>query len=99
MEWILTGEFFPAKIAEQAGLVSRVVPSKDLLMEAEKLALRIASMSSPVVALAKEMVNQAYEPSLRQGVNHERELFYSTFALVRLLLIYSLFHRKIKLKE
>jgi len=80
MEWILTGNMFDAHTAERAGLVSRVVPDDQLLIEAEKLAKKIASMSLPALMLAKESVNAAYENSLEQGVLFERRLFYSTFA-------------------
>merc|ERR1719436_508645 len=38
MEWVLTGAMFSAKEAEQAGLVSRVVPSGMVLEEALKTA-------------------------------------------------------------
>jgi len=80
MEWILTGNMWDAHTAEKAGLVSRVVPDDQLLIEAEKLAKKIASMSVPAAMLAKEAINAAYETTLEQGVLHERRLFYSTFA-------------------
>jgi len=80
MEWILTGNMWDAHTAEKAGLVSRVVPDDQLLIEAEKLAKKIASMSVPAAMLVKEAINAAYETTLEQGVLHERRLFYSTFA-------------------
>jgi enoyl-CoA hydratase len=80
MEMVLTGRNMDAEEAERANLVARVVPLADLLDEAMKLAETIAEKSQPVVAMAKEAVNRAYETSLREGVLFERRLFYSTFA-------------------
>ena len=81
MEWILTGEQFDAFTAERIGLVSRVVPASELLAEAEITANKIASMSRPVIILAKECVNKSYEGTLNEGIEFERDKFYSTFAL------------------
>jgi len=80
MEWILTGEIFDAFAAERAGLVSKVVPPESLMKEAERIAKKIASCSSPIVILAKEAVNVAYETTLEQGLLFEKRAFMSTFA-------------------
>jgi len=81
MELILTGNNLSAVDAERFGLVSRVVPADELVNEAVKMAQQIAEYSKPVIALAKEAVNEAYESSLRSGVIFERRLFHSTFGL------------------
>lgn len=80
MEMVLTGRMMDAAEAERAGLVSRIVPVADLLEEALKVAERIASMSRPIVYMAKEAVNAAFETTLAQGVHLERRLFQSAFA-------------------
>ena len=80
MEMILTGRMMDAAEAERAGLVSRVVPAADVVDEAIKVAERIADMSMPAVAMAKEAVNRAFELGLAEGVRFERRLFQSTFA-------------------
>ena len=80
MEMILTGRMMDAEEAERAGLVSRVVPAADVVDEALKVAGRIADMSAPVVAMAKEAINRAFEITLAEGVRFERRLFQSTFA-------------------
>jgi enoyl-CoA hydratase len=80
MEMILTGRMMDAEEAERANLVARVVPAADLLDEAMKLATTIAEKSQPVVAMAKEAVNAAYETTLNHGLLFERSLFYATFA-------------------
>jgi enoyl-CoA hydratase len=81
MELVLSGGTMSAADAERAGLCSRVVPHDQLMDVTLKLASQIASMSRPVVVLAKEAVNTAYETTLQQGCHLERRLFHSTFAL------------------
>jgi enoyl-CoA hydratase len=80
MEMVLTGRMMDAEEAERASLVARVVPTTDLLDEALKLAETIAEKSQPMVALAKEAVNVAYETTLAEGIRFERRVFYATFA-------------------
>ncbi len=80
MEMVLTGRMMDAEEAERANLVARVVPAADLLDEALRLAETIAEKSQPIVAMAKETVNAAYETTLQQGLLFERRVFYSTFA-------------------
>jgi len=80
MEMILTGRMMDAAEAERANLVCRVVPAADLLAEAVKIGERIASLSGPSVAMAKEAVNAAFESTLTEGVRTERRLFLSLFA-------------------
>jgi enoyl-CoA hydratase len=67
--------------AERSGLVSRVVPADQLMGEAMTAAEKIASMSQPAAAMAKEAVNRAFETPLSEGLNVERNLFHATFAL------------------
>ena len=80
MEMCLTGRNMDATEAERSGLVSRVVPTDDLLDEAKAAARKIVSLSRPAVMMTKEMVNVAYETMLTQGVTFERRLFHSMFA-------------------
>ena len=80
MEMCLTGRMMDAAEAERAGLVSRVVPVGELVDEAIKVADRIAGMSMPMVMLAKESVNRAYETTLAEGILFERRMFQATFA-------------------
>jgi enoyl-CoA hydratase len=79
MEMCLTGRMIDAAEAERSGLVSRVVPADKLLEEAMKAAATIASKSAPIVLMAKEAVNRAYETTLAEGIRFERRLFHSTF--------------------
>lgn len=81
MDMILTGRTMDVEEAERIGLVSRVVPLSDLVAESLRVANKIASLSKPSVAMAKEAINRSFESSLSEGVLFERRLFYSTFAL------------------
>jgi enoyl-CoA hydratase len=80
MDLCLTGRMMDAAEAERAGLVSRIVPTAELLSEAVKVGERIAGMSRPIAMMIKESVNRAYETTLAEGVRFERRLFHSTFA-------------------
>merc|ERR1719487_499903 len=64
MELVLTGDMLSAAEAERAGLVSRVVPTANVVDEAIKVAEKIASFSGPVAEMAKECVNAAEDMSL-----------------------------------
>ena len=81
MDLCLTGRMMDAQEAERSGLVSRIVPADKLMEEALGAAEKIASMSQPAAAMAKEAVNRAFETPLSEGLNVERNLFHSTFAL------------------
>jgi enoyl-CoA hydratase len=81
MDLILTARMMDAAEAERAGLVSRVVPAQGLLEEALAVAEKIASYSLPVVMMAKEAVNRAWETTLAEGIRFERRLFHACFAL------------------
>jgi len=81
MEMCLTGNPITATEALQRGLVSHVVPEKDLMAKTLSIADAIIRHSKPVTVLAKEAVNAAYETTLHQGVKFERRVFQSTFGL------------------
>ena len=81
MDLCLTGRMMDAAEAERSGLVSRIVPADKLMDEVMAAAEKIASMSRPAVAMAKEAVNRAFETTLAEGMSVERNLFHSTFAL------------------
>tara|TARA_B100000676_G_C18041209_1_gene825091 strand:- start:1162 stop:1938 length:777 start_codon:yes stop_codon:yes gene_type:complete len=80
MEMVLTGRMMDAKEAERSGLVSRIVAVDELVDDAVQTAEKMANLSRPVIMLAKESVNRAYETTLAEGVRFERRVFHSTFA-------------------
>ena len=81
MDLILTGRMMGAEEAERSGLVARVVAAAQLREEALKTAETIAGMSLPIVMMAKESINRAYETTLAEGIRFERRLFHSMFAI------------------
>jgi enoyl-CoA hydratase len=80
MDMHLTGRMMDAAEAERAGLVSRVVPPRDLMTEANAAAQKIAEKSMLAVMAAKEAVNRSQEMSLREGEMYEKRLFHALFA-------------------
>ncbi len=80
MDLCLTGRMMDAAEAERCGLVSRVVPAADLLIEAVKAAEVVANMSLPAALAAKEAVNRGFETTLTEGVRFERRLFQALFS-------------------
>src|SRR5246500_3212701 len=81
MDLCLTGRMMDAAEAERSGLVRRVVPADKLMEETLAAAQKIAAMSRPAAAMAKEAINRAFETTLSEGMNVERNLFHATFAL------------------
>jgi len=79
MEMVLNGRTLTAEEALRCGLVNRVVPVASTLDEALKLAEEIAARAPLAVRLGKEAVNHAYQNFLREGLAHERRLFYLLF--------------------
>lgn len=80
MEMCLSGRMMDAAEAERAGLVARVVPAANLMDEAMALANKIAGHSLPILLMAKESVNRAYETTLAEGLKFERRMFHASFA-------------------
>ena len=80
MEMHLTGRMMLADEAERSGLVSRVVPVKNLMEDAMATAAKIAEKSGLINMAVKEAVNRSYETTLREGVLFERRLFHALFA-------------------
>ena len=80
MDMNLTGRFMDAAEAERAGLISRVIPAKDLVTETLKIAAKIAEKSALTAMLVKESVNRAFETTLSEGIRFERRMFNAAFA-------------------
>ncbi len=76
MEMVLTGSSINAREAEGLGLVSRVVPDGFALEDAKKLANEISLLPPIAIRSAKESVLRAFETSLKDGLQQERESFF-----------------------
>src|SRR5579859_7126774 len=80
MEMVLTGAQISAQEMAALGLVNRVVPKGEHLVEAIKLAKKVAEQAPIAIRLAKEAVNAAFETSLEEGLEIERKNFFLLFA-------------------
>lgn len=81
MDLVLSGRLMDAMEAERVGLVARVLPVEGFIDGVLNVAESIASFSSPVLMMAKQCVNAAFETTLEQGLAYERRMFHATFAL------------------
>jgi enoyl-CoA hydratase len=80
MEMVLNNRHLDAQEALHMGLVNRVVPVERFLEEALGLATEIAARAPLALRIGKEMINQAFETSLQQGIADERRSFYFLFS-------------------
>lgn len=74
LEMVLTGELITAEEAFRAGLVSRIVPRKDLLPAATALAEKICANGPLAVRAAKEAVYRGLDLPLEEGLRLEQFL-------------------------
>ncbi len=75
LEMLLTGDMITAERAWQIGLVNRVVPAADLLMEAKKLAATLASKAPIASRYILELVHQGADMPFDQAQYLETTLF------------------------
>jgi len=80
MEYVLTGRQFDAEMAQEMGLVNRVVKKGRWLDEALELARTVAERPPIAVRLAKQAVLAAEETALSAGLEGERRLYELTMA-------------------
>jgi enoyl-CoA hydratase len=74
LDLLLTGRRLKADEARRIKLVDRVLPRQDLLIEAGRLAARIASYDPLAVTRAKQAVTRGLDLSLPEGLSLERRL-------------------------
>lgn len=77
---IMTGDPIDAATAERWGLVSRVVPSAELMAEALRLARTIASRAPIAAETAKLNLRAAWDMSVANAISYERDLQTVCFA-------------------
>ena len=75
-ELLLLGERVSAQEAHRMGLVNLVVPSDELMVEARKIALRLARLPAIAITQNKQAINRAYDMSgLTATIEYGKEMF------------------------
>ena len=74
LEILLSGRWIKADEAQRLKLVNQVVPRKELLNQAEKLAREIAGFDSAAVTSAKQAITRGLDLTLKQGLELEARL-------------------------
>ncbi|UOF92482.1 enoyl-CoA hydratase-related protein [Fodinisporobacter ferrooxydans] len=80
MEMLLTGEHITAEEALKFGLINKVVPVEMYFKEALRMAQQIALQPPVAVRLIKKSVLKAFDTSLAEGLDYERNCFYLLFS-------------------
>ncbi len=81
LEILLSGRWIKADEAHRLKLVNRVVPRKELLPQAERLARRIAGFDPVAVSYVKQAIVRGLDLSLKQGLELEARLAHSIASL------------------
>ena len=74
LEILLTGQWLKAEEALRLKLVNRVVPRKELLSVAERMANKVKAYNPTAVSYAKQAITRGLDLSLEQGLELEAEL-------------------------
>jgi len=74
-ELVYAGEQISAQRAYEIGLANRVFPAGQLMEESKKFALKLASMPSHALKMAKCAINGGYDLSLDNGLLLETQCF------------------------
>ena len=76
LEMILTAGTINAGEALEIGLVSKIVPARELMAEVEALARDIAAKGPIALRFIKEAVNKGLDLTLEQGLRLEADLYF-----------------------
>ncbi|MDE2059865.1 MAG: enoyl-CoA hydratase/isomerase family protein [candidate division NC10 bacterium] len=77
---VLTGEMIDAQEAWGLGLLNKVVPADQLMVEVRKLADKLVMKGPLAVRAAKEAIEDGYDMALERALAHEAQLFALCFA-------------------
>ncbi|HYJ91468.1 MAG TPA: enoyl-CoA hydratase-related protein [Pyrinomonadaceae bacterium] len=73
-ELFMTGESVSAERAAQFGMINRVVPAEDLLVDVLMLAKKLAQAPTAAIGRIKKLLNASYSNTLEQQLALEHEL-------------------------
>ncbi len=79
MDMHLSGRYMDAHEAERVGLVSRVMPEKELELAALDLARKISEKSLLTILAIKEAIKFSEQTNMSTGILFERRKFHSLF--------------------
>lgn len=80
MRYVLTGDLFSAKEADEMGLVSEVVPDAEVEKRAVAMAAQIAELAPLAIEQTKESVIRGMDASLETGLTLETRTLQMLFA-------------------
>ena len=72
---LLLGQPFTAQEAQEAGIVTAVIPQENLLAEAEKAALALAALPPESIRLTKRLMKARYAQPLAATIEEETRIF------------------------
>jgi len=78
--YLLTGDFIPAAVASEIGIVSEVVPDAEVMPHALRIASKIAALPPLAVQSIKEVLRLGADVSLDTALTLERKAFQLLFA-------------------
>ncbi len=79
-ELLLLGQPFGAQKAQEAGIVTAIVPQESLLEEAAKAAAALAALPPASVRLTKRLMKARYAQGVNQAIAEEGRLFLERLA-------------------
>lgn len=79
MEWILSGNIYPATEAMRVGLVSKVIEPTELIPSVEKLSLEISKRGPKAIQTAKRLINQGLSMPQESALYTEAAYFANLF--------------------
>ena len=79
-ELVLTGEIIGAREAWSLGLLNKVVPADQLMVEVRKLADKLTIKAPLAVKAVKEAIEDGYDMALERALAYEGKLFALCFA-------------------
>jgi enoyl-CoA hydratase/carnithine racemase len=79
MEMILTSDFIDAEEALKLGIISKIVEEENVIEGALKICDKINKKSLVSLIQAKDCINKGYETFLKQGLDYEKRVFWSSF--------------------
>ncbi|HNX28403.1 MAG TPA: enoyl-CoA hydratase-related protein [Syntrophomonadaceae bacterium] len=79
-QYIFTGEFFGAAIAEKMGLINMVVPPAEVMDQARKMAKKLARKSPVAMRYAKQNINNSMNVDIKSGSRAEQKAWSMLFS-------------------